>query len=171
MTWTSLGATTPCGCGSRAARQAPSSSTCTARRRAASTSTTCTSDRAVVASDWPRSTPYRFTLRSIALDAAALADRLEAPVFRVVGQSSGVAYAVATAAVLQDRVAALATGGGGSPFEPDIEGWERLSEDEQQGVKLIGTDVETAERLLSDADAGTFEMLELDDAAFVAAWA
>jgi pimeloyl-ACP methyl ester carboxylesterase len=117
------------------------------------------------------SSPQRFDLRSIAADAAALADHLGATEFRVMGQSSGVAYAVATAAVLRDRVAALGTGGGGSPFEPDIDGWDHLSEDEQRGVQLIGSDDARAEKLLSDADAGTFEMLKLDDAGIEDAWA
>jgi pimeloyl-ACP methyl ester carboxylesterase len=116
------------------------------------------------------STPHRFDLRSIASDAAAVADSLDAPEFRVVGQSSGVAYAAATAAFVADRVAALATGGGGSPFEPDIDGWAGLSEAEQRGIGLIGTDDVLAERLLSDADAGSFEALAGDDAAILAWW-
>jgi pimeloyl-ACP methyl ester carboxylesterase len=116
------------------------------------------------------STPHRFDLRSIASDAAAVADSLGASEFRVIGQSSGVAYAVATAAFLADRVVALATAGGGSPFEPGIDSWSGLSDAEQRGVQLIGTDDALAERLLSDADAATFEALAGDDAAILAWW-
>lgn len=113
---------------------------------------------------------HRFDMHTIVGDAAAIADSLGAREFAVMGQSSGVAYAASTAALLPGRVTALATAGGGSPFEPDTEAWDGLGDTEREGVSLIGTNDEKAERLLAEADAGTFAMLELDDAGIFDAW-
>ena len=111
-----------------------------------------------------RSTFDRYDFSTVAADAAAVADQLGAPRFAAVGQSSGVGHALAIAANVPDRVTAVATGGGGRPFEPGTNAWSFLSEEEQRGVLLIGTDDETAERLLADADRPFLDALELDDA-------
>lgn len=108
-----------------------------------------------------------FGFASVAADAAAVADELGADRFAVVGQSSGVGYALGIAAAFPDRVTAVATGGGGRPFEPGTNAWGFLSEDEQRGVLLIGSDDAAAERLLADGDRRFFDALQLDDAAMV----
>ena len=111
-----------------------------------------------------------FDYASVAADAAAVADHLHAPRFAVFGQSSGAGYALATAAAHPDRVTAVATGGGGGPFEPGTRRWEHLSEGEKRGVALVGIDDTEAERLLAEADKSIVYQLTLDDEEIAAAW-
>ena len=118
-----------------------------------------------------RSTFEPFTFASIAADAAAVADELGASRFAVYGFSTGVAHALAVAANVADRVTAVATAGGGAPFEPGTPRWARLSEGEQRGVALVGIDDVEAERLLAEPDKAFLAMLELDDHAIAEAWA
>jgi pimeloyl-ACP methyl ester carboxylesterase len=99
-----------------------------------------------------KSDPYPFTFASVAQDLGAVADQLGATQFAVVGQSSGTGHALAVAAYLPQQVTAVATNGGGKPFEPGTPDWERLSEGEQRGVLLVGVDDAEAERLLSEPD-------------------
>jgi pimeloyl-ACP methyl ester carboxylesterase len=117
-----------------------------------------------------RSEPDPFTFASVASDAATVADALGADRFAVFGQSSGVGYAIAAGALLGDRVTAIATNGGGAPFEPGTKRWGRLQEIEQRGVKLVGVDDTEAERLLAEADKATVAQLELTDDQIAAAW-
>ena len=117
------------------------------------------------------SDPMPFTFTSVALDVGVVADALGSPRFAVFGQSSGVPYALATAAELADRVSAVATAGGGMPFRPGTESWERLTEGEKQGVLLAGIDDVEAERLLAEADLPTVDQLGLSDDEIEAAWA
>ncbi|MEO8461746.1 MAG: alpha/beta hydrolase [Chloroflexota bacterium] len=117
------------------------------------------------------STLHRFDFASVAADAAAVADHLGAPTFAVMGQSSGAGYAVGTAAYLPDRVSAMATGGSDGPIEPGTKTWALLSEPEQRGVLLAGTDDQEAERLLAEADRPYVErQLAIDDAGLLAYW-
>ena len=116
------------------------------------------------------STPMPFTHASVARDLGLVADALGAPRFAVFGQSSGVSYALATAAGLPDRVTAVATAGGGMPFQPGTPVWGQLSEPEQRAVLLAGMDDAEAERLLAEADLPTVAQLELSDAEIEAAW-
>lgn len=116
------------------------------------------------------STPMPFTFRSVAQDAGIVADALGAQRFAVFGQSSGVPYALATAALLGDRVTAVATGGGMMPFLPGSAGFASLSEGEQRGVMLAGIDDAEAERLLAEADLPTVEQLAMTDGEIEAAW-
>ncbi len=116
------------------------------------------------------STAMPFTFESVAHDAGFVADALEAPRFAVFGQSSGVPYAVATAAFLPERVTAVATGGGMMPFLPGRPEFASLSEGEQRGVSLAGIDDAEAERLLAEADRPTVDQLKLTDTEIEAAW-
>ena len=116
------------------------------------------------------STFVRFDAASIADDVIAVADALGAKQFAVIGQSSGSAYAWATAALHPDRVTAVATGGGDVPFEPGTSRWGRLSEAEQKGVSLIGTDDVEAERLLAQPDLPFMDLLKLSDGELELAW-
>lgn len=116
------------------------------------------------------SDPAPFTFASIADDACAVADRFGAATFPVVGQSSGAAYALACAALRPDRVAAVVTGGGGTPFTPGSPSFDLLSPDEQRGVTLIGVDDVEAERLLAEADLPFMDALSLDDAELLGFW-
>lgn len=116
------------------------------------------------------STYQHFDFAGVAADAVAVADHLGVHEFAVMGQSAGVGYALATAAAHPEAVTALATAGGGAPFEPGTKGWQLLSAGEQRGVALVGIDDDEAERLLADADRHYVELLDLDDAALEAAW-
>lgn len=117
------------------------------------------------------SDPWPFTFASVAADVAAVADQLGAGRFAVMGQSAGVPYALACAAELGERVSAVATAGGGKPFEPGAPGWERLSEGEQRGVLLVGVDDAEAERLLSEPDQAAIDpQLALSDAEIAELW-
>jgi pimeloyl-ACP methyl ester carboxylesterase len=118
-----------------------------------------------------RSDPIAFTFETIASDVAAVADALGAERFAVFGQSTGVAHAVAVAALLPDRVTALATAGGSAPFEPGTKRWERLSEIERRGVALVGVDDAEAERLLAEPDKAFVALLDLPDDEIAASWA
>lgn len=118
-----------------------------------------------------RSTFEPFTFASIAADAAAVADELGAARFAVYGFSTGVAHALAVAANVADRVTAVATAGGGAPFEVGTPRWARLSEGEQRGVALVGIDDAEAERLLAEPDKMFFALLDRDDEGIPAAWA
>ncbi|HET7180599.1 MAG TPA: alpha/beta hydrolase [Candidatus Limnocylindrales bacterium] len=117
------------------------------------------------------STFMPFTFRSVAADAAAVADHLAAETFAVYGFSTGVAHGAALAAEFPERVTALATAGGGAPFEAGTPRWSRLSEGERRGLALVGTDDAEASRLLAEPDRQFVGMLELDDEAIAAAWA
>lgn len=118
-----------------------------------------------------RSTFERFDFQSVAADAVAVAAHLGAPTFAAFGSSSGVGFALAIAATFPDRVTAVATGGGGRPFEPGTTAWDALSEGEREGVQLVDTDDLEAERLLAEADRPTLDLLQLDDDGIVAAFA
>jgi pimeloyl-ACP methyl ester carboxylesterase len=116
------------------------------------------------------STYQRFDFTSVAADAVAVADYLGVHEFAVMGQSAGVGYALATAATHPDRVTAVATAGGGAPYEPGTKYWDSLSAGEQRGAALVGIDDDEAERLLAEEDKRYVELLDLDDAGLEAAW-
>jgi pimeloyl-ACP methyl ester carboxylesterase len=99
------------------------------------------------------SAPARFTFASVAADAAAVAAALGVEQVWVVGQSSGAAYALATAALEPGLVRAVALGGSVIPLEPGSAGWARLSDAERRGLALVGRDDDEAERLLGLEDA------------------
>jgi len=116
------------------------------------------------------STPMPFTFATVARDVAFVADAFDAPTFAVIGQSSGAPYALATAAELPDRVTAVAEAGGGKPFPPGSDQFQRLSDGEQQGIVLAGSDDAEAERLLAEADLPFVEMAQLSDEEIEAQW-
>jgi pimeloyl-ACP methyl ester carboxylesterase len=116
------------------------------------------------------SSPAPFTFASVADDVAAVVEHLGADRAPVVGQSAGAAYALAAGALRPDRVSAVVTGGAGAPFSPDEPWWAQLSEAEQRGVRLIGTDDDEAERLLAEADLPYVRILDEDDDGLLAFW-
>jgi pimeloyl-ACP methyl ester carboxylesterase len=59
----------------------------------------------------------RRTIASVAADIASIADRLEISRFAVMGHSGGGPHALACAALLPDRVAAVVSGSGLAPFD------------------------------------------------------
>ncbi|MGN6330804.1 MAG: alpha/beta fold hydrolase [Motilibacteraceae bacterium] len=114
---------------------------------------------------------HDYTFASCVEDVLALADRLGADRFHVLGQSAGGPYALACAALAPDRVVSAAVTGSTVPFLPDTPWWEHLSPEERQGVALIGTDDEAATALLAGPDEEMSRVArELDDDAFLAYW-
>jgi pimeloyl-ACP methyl ester carboxylesterase len=116
------------------------------------------------------SNPSDFDFASVAADACAIADLLDAPHFSAVGQSAGCGYVLAIAALHPDRVTSVATTGGSLPYEPSNAWWEQLSEGEKVGIGLIGIDDEQARRLLAERDVEFMDVLELDDDGLAAFW-
>lgn len=65
---------------------------------------------------------------------------------------------------------AVAEAGGGKPFPPGSDQFQRLSDGEQQGIVLAGSDDAEAERLLAEADLPFVEMAQLSDEEIEAQW-
>jgi pimeloyl-ACP methyl ester carboxylesterase len=83
---------------------------------------------------------HDFTFASHARDVAALADLLDADRFHVFGQSAGGPYALACAALLDARVISVGVGGSGVPFVEGTTWHAALSEQEREGLSLVGID-------------------------------
>ena len=113
-------------------------------------------------------TDYDFA--TVAADVCAVADHEQSGQVYVVGQSAGAAYALATAALAPDRVVAVCAAGGGAPFVPGTPWWDELSEGEQRGLELLGSDDTTASELLAAADLPFMDALQEDDAGLIAFW-
>jgi pimeloyl-ACP methyl ester carboxylesterase len=96
-----------------------------------------------------RSPSARFGLLSIGRAAVEVADRLGVERFWTMGQSGGGPFALATAFVAGDRVAAAGSASGAAPFMlvPGVEAdmWEA----DKEGVRLLPTDPDAAAEAVS----------------------
>jgi pimeloyl-ACP methyl ester carboxylesterase len=112
------------------------------------------------------STPAPFSLSSVARDVEVIADRLRLERFAVFGQSAGSRFALATAAVLGNRVTRVGVAAGAlTPGPPDD-----MDDDHRASYAVLADDPDAAARLM----AGWFEHLvrlihdRADDDAIVA---
>lgn len=86
------------------------------------------------------STPVPFGLESTAHAAAAVADRLGIGRFSTLGQSGGGPFALATAAVLRDRVARVGVASGPGPFQVIPGALSELDDDDTRANSLLPDD-------------------------------
>jgi pimeloyl-ACP methyl ester carboxylesterase len=86
------------------------------------------------------STPASFGLESVAHDAEAVADHLGLEQFATLGQSGGGPFALATAAVLGDRVVQVGVASGPGPFQLVPGAVEQLSPGDQIALALLPGD-------------------------------
>jgi pimeloyl-ACP methyl ester carboxylesterase len=91
------------------------------------------------------STPAPFSLRSLARDVEVVADRLQLDRFAVFGQSAGSRFALATAAMLGERVTRVGVAAGPMwPGRPDD-----MDDDERVGYALLPDDPAGAARVMA----------------------
>jgi pimeloyl-ACP methyl ester carboxylesterase len=113
---------------------------------------------------------HRFTLRSVAEDAVAVAKTLGYDRFAVLGFSAGAAAAAVTAALYPGHVTALGVVGGHAPFPEVPEALAELSDSERRALELVTEDENEAERLLAEPDRVFVDVLTQGAAAIKALW-
>jgi pimeloyl-ACP methyl ester carboxylesterase len=91
------------------------------------------------------STPAPFSLRSVARDVEVIADRLRLERFAVFGQSAGSRFALATAAVLGERVTRVGVAAG--PLRPGPP--DDMDEDDRAAYALLPDDPAGAARVMA----------------------
>jgi pimeloyl-ACP methyl ester carboxylesterase len=91
------------------------------------------------------STPAPFSLRSVARDVGVIADRLRLERFAVFGQSAGSRFALATAAMLGERVTRIGVNAGGLRPGPR----DDMDDDDRAAYALLPDDPAGAARLMA----------------------
>jgi pimeloyl-ACP methyl ester carboxylesterase len=104
------------------------------------------------------STPARFSLSSVALDAAAVADALGIGEFATLGQSGGGPFSLASAAVLDGRVTRAGVASGGGPFELVPGAMAALDEGDRAALALLPDDPTGAAAAFAAGFEGFAEM-------------
>lgn len=96
------------------------------------------------------STPARFGLRSVAEDAAAVADKVGIDTFATLGQSGGGPFSLAAAVVLGDRVTRAGVASGPGPFDLVPGALDILDANDTAALELLPGDPVGAARGFAD---------------------
>ncbi len=99
-----------------------------------------------------------YGLRSVARDAAAIADGLGLGRFAVLGWSGGGPFALAAAALLGERVTRVGVAGGAAPFEQVPGAMDRFTDDDRLALSFLPGD---PARAAEQFRLGNEEMLQL----------
>ncbi|SFE87025.1 alpha/beta fold hydrolase [Blastococcus tunisiensis] len=99
-----------------------------------------------------------FSLRSVARDAGAIADRLGLGRFAALGWSGGGPFALASAAVLGERVTGVGVAGGTAPFQLRPGAMAAFTDDDRRALSFLPGD---PARAAEQFRVGNEEMLQL----------
>lgn len=118
------------------------------------------------------STPAPFSLHSVALDAQAVADQLGCDRFATLGQSGGGPFALASAAVLGDRVPRVGVASAPGPFGLVPGSLDQLDENDRTAYAMLPhDDLDAVARAFATGFEPLISTFELAPAQIVAAFA